>query len=83
MTELIECFNKQPRFGVKSTASKDGKVDYAVYGSPQIVDEKTVVVALAGGRTFANLQENPNAVYMIVEQGSGILDGKGLGSISG
>ena len=62
MTELIECFNKQPRFGVISTASKDGKVDSAVYGSPQIVDEKTVVVALAGGRTFANLQENPNAV---------------------
>jgi hypothetical protein len=78
MTGLVEYFNKQPRLGVISTASKDGKVDSAVIGSPQMVDEKTVIVALGGGRTFANLQENPNAVYMIVEQGAGILDWKGV-----
>jgi hypothetical protein len=45
---------------------------------PQMVDENTVIIALAGGRTFANLQKNPNAVYMIVEQGAGILDWKGV-----
>ncbi len=33
---------------------------------------------LAKGRTFANLQENPNAVYMIMEPGKGILDWKGV-----
>ena len=69
--KLIEYFNKQPRLGVISTSSKDGKVDSAVYGSPQMVDEKTVIVALARGRTFANLQENPNAVFMIMEPGEG------------
>jgi hypothetical protein len=76
--ELIEYFNKQPRLGVMSTSSKDGKVDSAVYGSPQMVDEKTVIVALAKGRTFANLQENPNAIFMIMEPGTGILDWKGI-----
>ena len=75
---LIEYFNKQPRLGVISTSSKDGKVDSAVYGSPQMTDEKTVVVALAKGRTFANLKENPNAVYIIMEPGTGILDWKGV-----
>jgi hypothetical protein len=76
--KLIEYFNKQPRLGVISTSSKDGMVDSAVYGSPQMVDEKTVIVALANGRTFANLQENPNAVFMIMEPGEGTLDWKGI-----
>ena len=76
--KLIEYFNKQPRLGVISTSSKDGKVDSAVYGSPQMVDEETVIVALAKGRTFANLQENPNAMFMIMEPGEGILDWKGI-----
>jgi len=76
--KLFEYFNKQPRLGVMSTSSKDGKVDSAVYGSPQMIDENTVVVALAKGRTFSNLQENPNAVFMIMEPGSGILDWKGV-----
>ena len=78
MTGLVEYFNKQPRLGVISTSSKDGKVDSVICGSPRMIDEKTAIVALGGGRTFANLQENPNAVYLIVEQGAGILDWKGL-----
>ncbi len=76
--KLMEYFNKQPRMGVISTSSKDGKVDSAVYGSPQMIDENTVIVALAMGRTFANLQENPNAAFMIMEPGPGILDWKGI-----
>lgn len=76
--KLIEYFNKQPRLGVISTSGKDGAVDSAVYGSPQMIDEKTVQVAFARGRTFSNLLENPNAVYMILEPGAGLLDWKGL-----
>jgi hypothetical protein len=76
--KLMEYFNKQPRLGVISTSNKDGKVDSAVYGSPQMIDEKTVIVALARGRTFANLEENPHAVFMIMEPGVGILDWKGI-----
>jgi hypothetical protein len=45
---------QQTKLGVISTSRKDGKVDSAVIGSPQMVDEKTVMVALAGGRTFTN-----------------------------
>jgi len=76
--KLIEYFNKQPRLGVISTSGKDGTVDSAVYGSPQMIDEKTVQVAFARGRTFSNLLENPNAVYMILEPGAGLLDWKGV-----
>ena len=76
--KLMEYFNKQPRLGVISTSSKNGNVDCAVYGSPQMIDEKTVIVAFARGRTFANLEQNPCAVFMIMEPGTGILDWKGI-----
>jgi hypothetical protein len=76
--KLMEYFNKQPRIGVLSTSSEAGAVDAAILGSPQMIDEKTVTVAFGRGRSFANLQENPNAVYMILEPGSGIMDWKGI-----
>ena len=76
--ELMEYFNRQPRLGVISTSGKDGRVDSAVYGSPQMIDEKTVIVALARGRTWANLQDNPHAVYMIMQPGEGLMDWMGV-----
>ena len=87
---LMEYFNKAPRLGVLSTSSNDGRVDSAVFGSPHMIDEKTVVVATAKNRTFSNLLENPNAVYIIMEQhlenpnagkmepGSSVMDWKGI-----
>jgi hypothetical protein len=75
---LIAYFNKSPRLGVLSTSSKDGKVDVAVMGSPRMVDDKTVLIALAKNRTLSNLQENPHAVFMIMEPGGAIFDWKGI-----
>ncbi len=75
---LMEYFNRQPRIGTLSTAGRDGKVDVAPMGSPRMVDEKTVVMALAENRTLANLRENPHAVYMIMVPGQGIFDWKGV-----
>jgi len=75
---LIEYFNKAPRLGVLSTSSKDGQVDSAVFGSPQMIDENTVLAATANNRTFANLLENPHAMYTIMEPGDSITDWKGI-----
>ena len=75
---LMDYFNKEPRIGVLSTSSKDGKVDSAVFGSPHMIDEKTVLLATAQNRTLANLLENPNAVYLIMEPGNSIMDWKGI-----
>ena len=49
---LMEYFNKLPKLGVLSTASNDGRVDSAVFGSPHMIDEKTVVASTAKNRTF-------------------------------
>ena len=67
--ELMDYFNTQPRLGTLSTANNEGKVDVAYFGSAQITDEKTVVVGLGHNRSFANLRENPHAVFMIMQPG--------------
>ncbi|MDY9925212.1 pyridoxamine 5'-phosphate oxidase family protein [Methanosarcina sp.] len=77
-SKLMDYFNKQPRIGVLSTSSKDGKVDSAVYGSPQMTDEKTVVIATGNNRTFSNIQENPYAMFLIMEPGTDIMSWKGI-----
>ena len=75
---LMEYFNKQPRLGCMSTSGKDGKVNVACFGSPRMVDEKTVVMALRKNRTFDNLRENPNAVFMIMEPAKTSAEWKGV-----
>jgi hypothetical protein len=77
-SKLMEYFNKSPRIGTLSTADKAGKVDSAVFGSPRMTDEKTVVMGLGQNRTLANLQQNPHAVFLIVEPGKEFMDWKGV-----
>jgi hypothetical protein len=55
-----------------------GNVDSAVFGSPRMTDEKTVVMGLGENRTLANLQQNPHAVFLIVEPGATLADWKGI-----
>jgi hypothetical protein len=61
-----------------STSGKDGKVNVACFGSPHMVDEKTVIMGISKNRTFENLQENPNAVFMIMEPGKTPAEWKGI-----
>ena len=74
----MEYFNKQPRIGTLSTSNEKGNVDVAYFGSPRMVDEKTVFMGLGKNRTFANLQENPYAAYMIMEPGKTLTEWKGV-----
>ena len=69
-TKLMEYFNtNQARIGTLSTANKAGQVNVAHFGTPQMIDENTIVMGIGQNRTFTNLQENPNAVFMIMEPG--------------
>jgi hypothetical protein len=76
--KLMEYFNKMPRLGSLSTSSKDGRVNVAVFGSPRMTGEKRVITATRKNRTFANLQENPFAVFMIMEPGKTTSEWRGL-----
>jgi len=74
----MEYFNKSPRIGTLSTADKTGKVDSGIFGSPRMTDERTVVMGLGKNRSLANLQQNPHAVYLIMEPGATLMDWKGV-----
>jgi len=76
--KLMKYFNKQPRLGILSTANKSGQVNAAYFGSPQMVDEKTVVMGLGQNRTLSYLKENPNALYTIMEPGATVTEWKGV-----
>ena len=76
--KLMGYFNKMPRLGTLSTANKAGKVDVAYFGSARMIDEKTIFMGCGKNRTFANLQENPNAVFMIMEPGKSPPEWKGV-----
>ena len=76
--KLMEYFNKQPRLGTLSTADKNGKINSAYFGSPRMVDDKTIFMGLGNNRTFANLQDNPSAMFMVMEPGKTIMDWKGV-----
>lgn len=76
--ELMEYFNKQPRLGTLSTADKAGKVNSACFGSPQMIDEKTVLMGIGKNRSLSNLNENPHACYLIMEPGKSLAEWKGV-----
>jgi hypothetical protein len=75
--QLMEMFNKQPRIGALSTANKAGDVNAAVFGSPQMTDEDTVVMGIGNNRTLENLIDNPKAVFIFMEPGDNPAQWKG------
>ena len=75
--ELMELFNKYPRIGALATANKQGDVNVAVFGSPQMVDENTVIMGIGENRSYRNLQRNPKAVFIVMEPGETVMDWKG------
>jgi hypothetical protein len=78
LKDLMEYFNKRPRIGTLGTASKEGKPNVAHLGSPEMVDERTVVMGLGQNRTLANLRENPYAVFTILEPAKTVTEWKGV-----
>lgn len=75
--ELMALFNKQPRIGALATANKVGDVNVAVFGSPRMIDENTIVMGIGNNRSFRNLERNPKAVFIVMEPGETVMDWKG------
>ena len=67
--KVMQMFNKESRIGALATADKTGQVDVAVFGSPRMIDEDTVIMAIGDNRSFRNLQENPKASFIVIEPG--------------
>ena len=68
---LKDYFEQSKGKGVIATADAKGKVGMAVYARPHFVSEKTAAFIMADRLMHKNLQENPSASYLFVEEGPG------------
>ena len=66
---LSDYFEKAKGKGVIATADAQGKVGMAVYARPHLINEKTAVFIMADRLMHKNLQSNPSASYLFVEEG--------------
>ena len=76
--KIMKMFNRETRIGALATANKNGDVNAAVFGSPRMIDEETVIMAIGDNRTFHYLQENPKATFIVIEPGDKPMEWKGV-----
>ena len=72
---LDEYFENAKGLGVLATADADGKVDVAVYSRPHFLGagDQELALIMADRLSHANLQSNPHAAYLFIEEGEGYL----------
>jgi len=69
--KLKEYFHNLSGTGVLSTADPAGKVDTAIYSIPHIFDDGTLAFVMRERLTHLNLQSNPYAAFLFIENASG------------
>lgn len=65
---VAETINRPDRIGVVATADREGRSDIAYFGSARVLPDSGLILALGQTRTLANLEQNPNAVFMAIEE---------------
>jgi hypothetical protein len=68
---LKEYFQNSTGTGILSTADSAGAVNAAVYSKPHILDDGTIAFVMLERLTHHNLQSNPFAAYLFLENGPG------------
>jgi hypothetical protein len=53
--------------GVLATADSKGVVDVAIYAVPHVIDHETIAFIMTDKLTHQNLQSNPHAAYLFME----------------
>lgn len=69
--KLSEYFEKTKGRGVIATSDAEGKVGVAIYGRPHFINEKAVAFIMADRLMHKNLQSNPYAAYLFMEDKKG------------
>jgi hypothetical protein len=69
--KLHEYFENAKGIGVLATADAEGRVDAAIYARPHFLedDDQHVAFIMADRLSHRNLQSNPHAAYLFVEEG--------------
>ncbi len=64
-------FEKTKGRGILATADGEGRVDAAVYARPHLTEDGLLAFVMTNRLTHANLQSNPHAAYLFIEEGGG------------
>nr|WP_320015687.1 pyridoxamine 5'-phosphate oxidase family protein [uncultured Desulfobacter sp.] len=68
--ELKSYFESTNGTGILSTADSNGNVDAAIYSQPHFLEDKIAFI-MRDRLTHKNLESNPHAVYLFIEDGPG------------
>ncbi len=66
-----EYFEQTKGTGVLATADNHGRVDAAIYSRPHILEDGSLAFIMRDRLTHSNLQTNPFAVYLFMEDAAG------------
>ena len=69
--ELKDYFESTKGVGMLATADGDGKVDAAIYARPHFMEDGTLAVIMRDRLSHHNLQSNPHATFLFMEDGPG------------
>jgi hypothetical protein len=69
--DLKAYFDTTKGHGVLATADASGRVNQAIFARPHVMDDATVAFIMPARLTHANLQGNPQAAYLFLENGPG------------
>jgi len=67
---LADYFAGKQGTGILATADGEGRVNAAVFSRPHVLEDGRVAFIMPDKLTHHNLQINPHAVYLFLEQGS-------------
>lgn len=68
--KLADYFQNIAGTGILATANKDGEVDAAIFATPHVIEENQVAFIMRDRLTHKNLQSNPFAIYLFMEDGA-------------
>ena len=68
---IAEYFKNAEGTGILATSDSEGNVDLAIYSKPYIINENKIAFSMLERTSYANIQSNPKAAYMFIEEGKG------------
>ncbi len=68
---LKDYFTVTDGVGILSTADQKGVVDAALYSKPHCMEDGTLAFIMRDRLTHANIESNPHATYLFIEDGPG------------
>lgn len=68
---IAEYFQNVKGRGILATSDRNGNVNAAVYARPKVLSDNTIAFIMRDRLTHANVNANPHAVYLFVEEEGG------------